>query len=364
MRHATSSACLLVLLAGCACARAEDGTLLVKITDRFETPVANASIKALKIGGDKPVEFSSDASGACKLTLPAGAYGITVRAAGFKPDFTGGVPVRAKSEFPLRFQLVPGDMNEKLPYEKTPEERAEELARLQAKKGDEARTTVATVLQDAYAGLDEALKSCGIPRTGGGPAARNDHLQVAADLLNGKKYEEALGKFKLALGEDPSDAITWFNTGVVFGVVQQSRQAEICFRTAIGLCGGGGDSDFHAYLGRALGRQGRLDEAVKCYKAASVINPAKDPEYLYEVGSLFHSMRKFKEAQAYFEEAIEKKCPEPLVYFACGNAMEMQGNPRGAIRNYREFVARAEKDAQLGEYVQRTKAKLEKLEGR
>ncbi|MBE7462828.1 MAG: carboxypeptidase regulatory-like domain-containing protein [Planctomycetes bacterium] len=340
---------------------AETGTLAILVSDSFETPLPGAHVSALRIGGPKAVEKVTDTAGRCMLELPIGTYGITVRMAGFRADFTGGVVVRARTDFPLRFALLPGDPAEKLPHEKTPQERAEALARLQAKFGDEEKTTAAGVTQTAYDGLDEALKTCQIERTNGGPAARNDHLKIGNELLAAKKYGEALVKYKLALGEDPSHAITWFNTGVLFGVEQRSKQAETCFRTAIGLCGGGGDSDFHAYLGRALGRQGRLDEAVKCYKAASLINADKESVYLYEIGSLYHSMRQFKAAQEWFEQAVKQNCPEPLLYFAYANCLELQGQKRGAIEHYKEFLKRAESDAALVEYLQRTKEKLEKL---
>ncbi len=338
------------------------GTLSVKITDSSEGPVPGAKLIAKHIRDQKTFNGTSGADGICKLKLPIGTYFLTVRAPSFRPDCMGGPRVRIDSETSVRFMLMPGDPSQKLPHEKTPEERAAELAKAQAKKGEEASATPSSVMSDTWEGLDEACKICKIERLNGGPAARAVLVQEALKLVQAGDYPKALTKYKAAIGEDASDPNSWFNCGVLFNIQRQSRPAETCFRTAIGLCGGGGEAAYHAYLGRALGAQGRLKDAEASFKSALTIDPAQEGQYAYELGCQYHSNRNFVKSEQHFSKAIEKGCSDPQVYFACGNAQEMQGKKAAAIENYKLFIEKGAKDPQIADFIERARQKLERLQ--
>ncbi|MBI3829195.1 MAG: tetratricopeptide repeat protein [Planctomycetes bacterium] len=348
------------------------GVIAVSVTDRNGVAVKDASVKAVRIGDNRLTEGKSGADGACKLDLEIGTYCFTVRAPSFAPDFTGGVNVHAKSESNIVFMLNPGDPNTKLPFEKTPADRAAELAKTQQKLNDQAteearkaaealNADYAKSLQATYEGLDATCKALGIERKGGGPAKRNAAVRAALDLAGKQKYEEALDKYREAVGEDASDPLSWFNMGVLFGALRQAKNSELCYRTAIGLCGGGGEADYHAYLGQALGAQGRFADAEKEYKSAIALEPKNEGQYLYELGCAYHAMQMFDKSAPLFAKAIDKHCDEVAVYFAYGNALEMTGKKEDAAKAYETFLKFGADDPSLQQYVQKAKAKLEAL---
>lgn len=337
------------------------GTLALRVLDTLQTPIASAGIKAVRIVDGKTFDAKSDGSGACKLVLPVGTYCLTVRAPNCRPDFTGGVVVRADSVFPVKFTLYPGDPGEKLPHEKTPQERADELARIQAAKGKEEQTTAATVTAAAYEGLEEACKACKIERTGGGPAARADHTAVAMELIREKDLAGALVKLKQALGEDPSDAEAWFNCGVLFLQQRQSGPSAVCFRTAIGLCGGGGKAVYHAQLGRALSAQGNCAGAEKCFKAATILDPENEAQYAYDTANAYHSAQIHAKAAELFKKAIDLKYGRPEAVFGYANALEMLGRKTEALAQYRLFMEQSKDDPELAGYRASTEQKIARL---
>lgn len=337
------------------------GTLALAIQDTHQTPIASADIKAVRIVDSKTVEAKSDGAGACKLVLPVGTYCLTVRAPNCRPDFTGGVVVRADSVFPVKFTLYPGDPNEKLPHEKAPQDRADELAKIQAAKGKEEQTTAATVVTAAYAGLDEACKACKIERTNGGPGARADHTAVAMELLRDRDFAGALTKLKKALGEDPSDAEAWFNCGVLFLHQRQSGPSAVCMRTAIGLCGGGGKAVYHAHLGRALGAQGDLAGAEKCFKAAAILDPDNEAQYTYDTAIAYHSAQSHAKAAELFKKAIDLKYGRAEAVFGYANALEMLGRKNEALAQYRLFMEKSKDDPELADYRASTEQKIARL---
>lgn len=375
-RLLTATWALLMLCAAFHAACAEEpkarGVIAVSVTDRNGVAVKDASVKAVRIGDNKLAEGKSGADGACKLDLEIGTYCFTVRATGFAPDFTGGVNVHAKSESNIVFMLNPGDPSTKLPFEKTPAERAAELARTQEKLNEKAAEEARKVaealnadyaksLQATYEGLDATCKSLGIERKGGGPAKRNAAVRAALDLAGKQKYQEALDKYREAIGEDASDPLSWFNMGVLYGALRQAKNSELCYRTAIGLCGGGGEADYHAYLGQALGAQGRFEDAEKEYKSAMALEPKNEGQYLYELGCAYHAMKMFDKSAPLFAKAIDKHCDEIAVYFAYANALEMTGKKEEAAKAYETFLKFGADDPGLQQYVQKAKAKLEAL---
>lgn len=338
------------------------GSVAITVSDRNGGQVKDAAVKAVRIGDGKLQEIRTGADGSCKLELEVGTWCFTVRAAGFGPDFTGGVVVRAKTEAPLQFMLYPGNPDLKLPFEKTAAERQAERAAAEEKKAaaDPAAAAHAT-LKAAYEGLDAACKTLDIQRANGGPALRVGLVKQALELAANRKYGAAIEKYRAALGEDASDPLSWFNLGVLYGAVSQARQSEHCFRTAIGLCGGGGEADYHAYLGRALGTQGKFDEAEKCFAMAIKLAPSCEGQYWYEFACAYHALRMFDKAAPLFAKAIEKRCDDPAVYFAYANALEMQGHKAEALKQYKTFLNWSADDPDLQSYVQKAKAKVETL---
>lgn len=361
MRMAQAVAVCLSVWTLSGAAAESTGTLTVTVMSSEKAPVAGATVKAVRIMDSKEKKATTDGSGVCKLTLPVGTYCLTVRGAGFRPDFMGGAIVRAKTDFPLRFALYPGNSEEKLPHEKTPAERAKELAEAQGKKGADAGMTPGRVIDATLTGLDEACRICKIKRTNGGPASRAGLVADALDAVRKRNHPLALQKYKLALGEDATDPNSWFNCGVLFNIQRMSRPAEVCFRTAIGLCGGGGDALYHAYLGRAYGAQGRMEAAEKAFKSAILIDPAKEGQFIYELACGYHSQRDFKNSSELFAKAVEKKCPDPQVYFALGNAYEMLGRKVQAIEQYKIFLEKGATDPVLADFIQRAKEKIERM---
>ena len=355
---------LLFLTVGTFCVAAGEarGTLTVTVTNNTKAPVADAAVKAVRIQDSKESSLKTDARGMCVLDLPVGTYCLTVRAAGYQPDFIGGAIVRAQSDFPLRFALYPGDPNKKLPHEKTPAERAAELAKAHTGEVKAGQRTPGAVMTSTLDGLDEPCRVLQIKRTNGGPSARAARVAEAVAALRKRDYAGALKSYKQAVGEDGTDPNCWFNCGVLLHVQRQAQLAEVCFRTAIGLCGGGGDALFHSNLGRALGSQGKMQASEKAFNAAMIIDPTKEGLFLYELACVYHARRDFKKAVELFRKAIAKKCPDPLVYFAYGNALEMQGKGKEASEPFKRFMQLSVKDPTLADYRARTEKKLKRIE--
>jgi len=93
----------------------------------------------------------------------------------------------------------------------------------------------------------------------------------------------------------------------------------------------------HLNLGAALGREGRLEEAVPHYQEAARLEP-RLAEAHYDLGVTLARLGRLDEAIAAYEQALAGAPEEPRIHVQLGNAQAARGWQDAAVEHYREAV--------------------------
>jgi Flp pilus assembly protein TadD/SAM-dependent methyltransferase len=98
------------------------------------------------------------------------------------------------------------------------------------------------------------------------------------------------------------------------------------------------DAVEHWSLGNALRHEGRLQEAVACYRRALSARPAY-PEAHDSLGTVFRAMGRLDDAIASYGRALALSPDSPHTHYNLGNALKERGKLREAVGCYRTAVA-------------------------
>jgi len=206
------------------------------------------------------------------------------------------------------------------------------------------------------------------------------------------KYEAARRFFHKATVIDPSMAEAWIGFGHSFAAQDESDQAMAAYRTSSRLFTGchlpvlctaieylrtnnvplaeqfcrqaktmcATDPLVYNELGVVHYRQGRLKEAIDCFKEGLALC-RNQPERLrhawepvmFNLGHAYRRMRKYDEAIRYYEEALSYNPKEASIYSAIGFVYHLQNRLEDAIQSYHSALGIKPEDTFASEMLDR-----------
>ncbi|OGK77025.1 MAG: hypothetical protein A2X52_01200 [Candidatus Rokubacteria bacterium GWC2_70_16] len=98
------------------------------------------------------------------------------------------------------------------------------------------------------------------------PRSREHPLHEVWDLIDARRFGEALAALDKILAAEPDDAAAIDLKGICFLRQEQNAMAEASFRTALEHLPA--SAPIYVHLGEALARQQREDEALEAYECA------------------------------------------------------------------------------------------------
>ena len=155
-------------------------------------------------------------------------------------------------------------------------------------------------------------------------------------------YEQALARFREALGRNPSDAESMSNAAQILVRLGRTGEAVPLLQRAIAL-----NPSRWAYrfnLARALEQLSRLDQAIEQYEVAAALFP-DDYATLFNLARTYHLQGREVAAVERYERAISLAPEEPTFHFALAMSLEKLGKNAEAATAYSRFLELAPESA-------------------
>jgi tetratricopeptide (TPR) repeat protein len=165
-------------------------------------------------------------------------------------------------------------------------------------------------------------------------------IQLVA-LLNAERHAELEVKAHAILGRHPNSGVVW--QVLSMALARQNKDSLHALQMAARLLPE--DAGVHNNLGNALGRLGRLDEAVANYRRALLLSP-EFAEAHNNLGHALLDLRLPDAAALSLRRAIELKARYAEAHDNLGSAMLELGRPDEAVASYRRAL---EIEPQFGE---------------
>jgi Flp pilus assembly protein TadD len=159
----------------------------------------------------------------------------------------------------------------------------------------------------------------------------------------GKRWGEAEGFFRVALGLRPDSPVVWLNLGAALHQQGKADEAVASYRRAIEL-----DPNLaraHNNLGNVLLGQGKLEEALACFHQAIQL----DPKYAMphtNLGLALENQGKPDEAVACFRKAVQLDPELVSAHYNLGTALRRQGKVEEAVASLRRAIKQDPKYAE------------------
>ena len=177
-----------------------------------------------------------------------------------------------------------------------------------------------------------------------------------------KPHQEVISKAALApqpslLPQESSKEQLWLEAEQIFSNQDWNRGLQVFQRL---LLTDPTNPEVYNNLGMIYKKMGQTKEAYKQYENALAIKPDY-PEALNNLGALLLADLRLGEAKQNFEKAIVLKSNYPEPFFNLGVILEAQGDHRGALKNYQQFLELAtDLDADLYSKIKRRLSLLER----
>jgi len=169
------------------------------------------------------------------------------------------------------------------------------------------------------------------PSQAGAPAPA-DMTQLIV-LMNAGRYEELEIKSRELLGGQANSGVVWQILGVA--LTAQGKNALEALQTAARWLPN--DAGAHNNLGNALGRLGRLDEALASYRQALLLSP-DFPEAHHNLGRAYLDLGQLDSAVASCHRAVQFKPRCAEAHETLGNALLGLGKLEEACASYRRAL--------------------------
>lgn len=178
--------------------------------------------------------------------------------------------------------------------------------------------------------------------------ARADRPPLTAYLnLGSANYEKedlpaAIEAFRKAIAIKPNDYRGHYNLAEVLYVSGKYSESEAEYRRVIALVPQGlVNTQAKYFLGLALHKQGRRDEAIVEYRAAIERSGGKHAEAHYNLGIALVERKEYVEAEREFRISIEQDRTFALAYFNLAATLEHQRRFGEAIEAYETYLTLA-----------------------
>jgi len=154
---------------------------------------------------------------------------------------------------------------------------------------------------------------------------------LAWELSEKGKFQEAVDGWKKALALNPSDEKAYTNLGMALFRTGRKTEAAAQYRKALEL--NPGYAEAHNNLGIALAGAGKYSDAIAHYRKALEINPAAAEVY-NDLGLALAATGKPAEAVAQYRKALELNPSSAEVHNNLGIALAGGGKPEEAVAEY------------------------------
>jgi tetratricopeptide (TPR) repeat protein len=262
------------------------------VNDKGE-PVPNAKVTITGVSSKRVYTVSTDKKGQWVwMNLPSGQYWIVIRADGYDPapkqvDAAVGLT-------PVDLKLTPGNPNQKLPFELTPEE----IEKLKQEQGKAA----------------ERNKMIGEIKT---------FFDAGRTLADQGKYPDAIEQFKKALEKAPDEPTVLANLADAYFKNNQNDEAVATYQKAIALQPT--NAALLTNLGVVLGKMGKTDESKDAFQKAANLDPANAAQNFYNLGATLVNSGQGKDAAEAFRQAIKADPTYAEAYYQLG--LSLSGDP-------------------------------------
>ncbi len=168
-----------------------------------------------------------------------------------------------------------------------------------------------------------------------------DSAEYQASLGNShakkRQWREAILHYQKALELNPKLAAACRNLARVFHQIGKIEQATSYWLQAIELNAQGLQAEEYFQLGQNLSTQGKIPQAITCYRRAIQLQPTLINAYLH-LGKLLTKAGEASQALLYYQEGIKHNPQNYQLYFNLGLCFSQQNNWQPAINCYRQAL--------------------------
>ncbi len=196
-------------------------------------------------------------------------------------------------------------------------------------------------------------------------------LEQARAAIAANRLAEARDAYRAICEIRRADQAAWLMLGKLDAQLGRLADAELDFREALAISGSGSQPEIYHALGTVLEAQGRLDEAIECFRKAVLLKPGfvaacndlgvalqtagrleeaatsyahtlrLKPDFAiasYNLGTVLKDLGRFDEAIGQFESAVLYRPHYPEAYNAMGLVQQAQGELADASRSYLQAI--------------------------
>jgi tetratricopeptide (TPR) repeat protein/peroxiredoxin len=148
---------------------------------------------------------------------------------------------------------------------------------------------------------------------------RRNYLSSGAVFFQRGYFDQSASSFRLALRDDPSSAEALYGLGSAYLSQDKITEARESFERATKLHASYPDTLANAWnnLGLLATRDGRMDEAIRCFQEVLRISP-DHPIGLNNLGNAYRLEKNFDGARKTFERALEFSPTDPQANYGLG----------------------------------------------
>jgi protein O-GlcNAc transferase len=161
------------------------------------------------------------------------------------------------------------------------------------------------------------------------------YLEIGANFLREKNYENAVSAFRKALKIHPEDGVVWTQIGAAYLGQGAPRAAVKAYHKALKL--GTDDFDVHFQLAEALAELDDYQGSVEELRLA-IQHTGDDAEAYYRLGVALDRLERYPEAVAAFEKATELAPREVSYYQSLGFCYDSIGEHQKAVNCLKRAV--------------------------
>ncbi len=190
---------------------------------------------------------------------------------------------------------------------------------------------------------DQSVPNGIVAATANSPISRSDAEidelarwhQTGGELIQSRRFEEAIEIFQQVLQKKPDDEEAHFNLGYCFARLTQMDLALHHYSEAIRILPEYAEA--HNNLGNLLARQGHTDKAMEHFRAA-IQNAPENASAHNNLGTTFIRLGKIEQAIPSFEEASRLNTNYVEAHYNLGRAYQSQGRIQEAIKRFERTI--------------------------
>jgi protein O-GlcNAc transferase len=165
------------------------------------------------------------------------------------------------------------------------------------------------------------------------------YLNLGSANYEKEDFPAALEAFRKAIEIKPGDFRGYYNLAEVLYLSKAYQESEAEYRRVLALVPRGLiNTQGRYFLGLAVHKQGRVDEAIEHYRTAIAAAGGKYAEAHYNLGVALLERKEYAEAEREFRTSIEQDRTFPLAHFNLAATLEYLQHFPEAIEEYESYL--------------------------